>query len=117
MNKELTKEIKKYLKDIKKSLNCDFNTKKAFISILKNEISVYLLENQNANIENIINEFGSPEQFNYNLKNYDYNLLTKKAKSYLKLEVLFITLSFILLVILIITILFLGGRTVITNPH
>ena len=117
MSKKFKKDIKKYLSDVKKRLHCGFNLKKAFLSELKNEISNYLAEHQTATIENIINELGSPEQIVSNFKDYDYNLLKRKVKFYLILEIFFIILTLVLLVALIYTIYSIGGDITISNPY
>ncbi len=61
MSKVTDKELKKYFCDVSKALICDRKQKKLFISQLEADVEAYLAENEDAEIRQIENSFGSPE--------------------------------------------------------
>ena len=61
MNKLLKKRIAAYLKDVKMVLNCSFNTKIAFVSMLKSQIYEFFENNPEASFEDMVKNFGAPE--------------------------------------------------------
>lgn len=117
MNSELKKEIKKYLSEVKKGLHCDISFKKAFLSDFKNELTNYIDEHQEVTIENIINEFGSPNQIVSNFKSSDYLALKKKININLFIGIFFIILSILLIFALIYIIYNLGGTIYVSEPY
>lgn len=59
---DLDKGIQMYLREIRKSLYCKSSTKKNFLERLEDSIDDYLEDHPNANMEDIIFAFGSPQE-------------------------------------------------------
>ena len=78
MNKLLKKRISAYLKEIKAGLNCSFNTKIAFISMLKSQIYAFFEDNADASFEDMVKNFGSPESIAENFESTSDTSLTAR---------------------------------------
>ncbi len=61
MSRVTDRELKKYFCDVSKALICGRKQKKVFISQLEADVEAYLAENEDAEISQIENSFGSPE--------------------------------------------------------
>lgn len=77
MDKQLKRDIKRYIKEINQNMICDFRTRKKFISDIKN--SVYdFAESENAvTMDDICKHFGTPQQI---AKEFLLNADVKKIK-------------------------------------
>lgn len=51
-----------YLKKIAAALTCQNNTKKALLRIVKNDIEAFLLEHPDATEQELIRQFGTPDE-------------------------------------------------------
>lgn len=98
MNKSLKKNIKMYLKEIKRVLPSSSCTKTNFYSVFKNRIYEYAEDNPSATYDDIIKEFGSPEELinSFDSKEYETTLISKKKQSVL-LKILTVCLAVVLL--------------------
>lgn len=99
MDKTLKKNIRIYLKEIKKYLPYSYSTKSAFISIFKKRIYEFLEDNSLASYEDIVKEFGSPEEIICSLDSEEYeNLLKTKKKQFLWLKIISAVLAITLVI-------------------
>ncbi len=74
---EQNRELKTYYKNIKQGLPCGFFEKIVLVKELKNNIKDYLIDNPNANIDDIMSTFGSCKEIE---KSYNNNLIFYKKK-------------------------------------
>lgn len=95
MDKIMEFEVKRYLKRVKSSLPCSFTAKRAFIAMFKEQISEFLENFPDADINDIINQFGTPEAIasEFDLKDYTAEIKKQKLKT-----VFFVILSVLLLI-------------------
>ncbi len=120
MKNTLTVECNSYLKEIKKELSCNHSTKTAFIRNIKENIHDYTLDNPTTTIEEIIDVFGNPKEIAKNFGNYYTDDLKIKASKIFRYRVICLSLSFLLVLSVIITIIILqtlGGDVVISDPY
>lgn len=89
-------ELNDYLKDIKRNMICSNSIKKLFIKDFKNRIDEYLDENPNTSIDDIINNFGNPEDI---VRSFNDELEYYKNKSRKRL-IIVIVISVVSLVII-----------------
>ena len=91
-NDTLKKDIGKYIKTIKSSLYCKRRTKTKFIKDLKANIDDYLLITPEANFENVLEHFGTPDLIADEFAaNSNANLLkSAKSKKHFRLIVIVI---------------------------
>jgi len=61
-DKGFEKETKKYIKSVKSLLLCDIQTKRRFIKDFRDDLSGYIEDNNIADIKNVYDHFGTPEQ-------------------------------------------------------
>lgn len=61
MGKQLEKQVKHYIREIKGYLICDFGTKRRFIKDLRGDIYNYMEDNNITNIEEVTEHFGTPK--------------------------------------------------------
>lgn len=94
----LKKQIRKYTNKIFSSLPCSLFTKIVFIKKIKNDISLYLSSNPTANIEEIKNRFGQPDDIASNFSNFETNELLHKSKR-LKFTIYSLIIAIIILII------------------
>ena len=80
MNKILKYEVRRYLKNVKSSLPCSFSAKAAFISMLKAQISDFIDKFPDSSINDVINQFGTPETIASEFDVDDYTAAIKKYK-------------------------------------
>lgn len=74
-------EINKYIKDIKKQLLYGTRETKQFLKELKQNIVDYVEENQGADMEQIMEQFGKPEDIAATFfEHYDNEEIRKKLK-------------------------------------
>ncbi len=112
------KDLKKYYTSIKKNLSSSFNMKYVFIKDLNDRISDFLEDKPNSTLENVTDNFGTPEEI---AKSFDKDneYYKRKARNRLIIEI-------ILVIVLIITIAIssyliyaiineLGGDIIITT--
>ena len=72
---------KQYLKEVAASLTCPRGVKAIFISQLKSDAKDYVQSNPDATKEDLIREFGSPEEISAGFFDRDdYSAMLKKAK-------------------------------------
>lgn len=71
-------ELNDYLKDIKRRMICSNSVKKLFIKDFKNRIYEFIDENPKTSIEEIINNFGNPEDI---VRSFNDELEYYKSKS------------------------------------
>lgn len=76
-DKEINKNIKKYIKDINSYLICDYGTRNKFISDLKSDIDEYIENNSVTDFDSVYNHFGKPKNI---AKGFLENADTKKIK-------------------------------------
>lgn len=89
----LEKNISSYLREIKKSLPCSFNTKYAFISMLKSRINDFLQENSGATFDDIIAHFGTAEAIVNEFDVNEYSSEFKRRKMIIRfLEIIVVLL-------------------------
>jgi len=107
MNKTIKHEIKKYFKDIKQLLSCPRSMKSAFIAELQSRIDE-LGEGGDLMLENIMLEFGTPDQIARNFDTYE-NLkdLKIKALKYKKKQIFIVGLLSVIILVLIVVLLYL----------
>ena len=77
----MNSNVKQYLKEVATALTCTRGVKAVFIRQLKSDVKDYVQNNPDATKEDLIREFGSPEEiaagfFDRN----DYSAMLKKAK-------------------------------------
>lgn len=119
MIKTIKHEIKKYFKDIKQLLSCPRSMKSAFIAELQSRIDE-LGEGGDLTLENIMLEFGTPDQIARNFDTYE-NLkdLKIKALKYKKKQIFIVGLLSVLIFVLIMVLIYLCknhfGETFIMN--
>lgn len=77
MNKELKKDLKRYIREIKANIICDFKTRNKFISDIKNSIDDYIENNKVDHIDEIYEHFGKPQEI---AKEFFLNADFKKIK-------------------------------------
>ncbi len=112
------KELKKYYTSIKKNLSCSFNMKLVFIKELNDSVFDFLEENPNSTMENIIENFGTPEEIakSFDKENEYYK---RKSRNRLIIEIGLLALLVIAIIIsscVICNILNdLGGDIVVTT--
>ena len=74
--------LKKYFRDIEKLLVCSKDEKKKLISDLHISIENYITNNSNVSINDIITNFGTPEQISeYSLASEEHHHTVKSIKS------------------------------------
>lgn len=71
------RELKIYYKSIKQGLPCGFFEKIVLVKELKKGVKDYLIDNPNANIDDIMSTFGSCKEIE---KSYNNNLIFYKKK-------------------------------------
>ena len=104
MNHE-KKEIRRYLKEVRKELNCSMSIKSVFLKDLKEEIAFSRIQGMTITGESLRAEFGTPEEISASFYNRnDYKELLAKAKK--KLFFWRIAAG-VITVILVLTIIFL----------
>ncbi len=80
MNKEMKKIVNTYIKKIKPLLFCSTKTSRVFLSDFKTDIENFVEENNVSFVENIIEEFGTPESVARGfLSRADLNEIKKKV--------------------------------------
>ena len=89
-------ELNDYLKDIKRNMICSNSIKKLFIKDFKNRIDEFIDENPNTSIDDIINNFGNPEDI---VRSFNDELEYYKNKSRKRL-IIVIVISVVSLVII-----------------
>ena len=119
MNKMIKSEVKRYLKRVKGSLPRSFAAKRAFISMLKSQISDFLEEFPDSSIDSVIKQFGTPESI---ASEFNVNEYTSEIKKYRIKTTFFVLLSVILLIGCIFLMILLteaidGGHITITNDY
>ncbi|MDD3171512.1 MAG: DUF6120 family protein [Bacilli bacterium] len=121
MNKRLKSELNHYIKSVKSEINCSSNLKLAFISEFKQRILEFLNENPECNINDVIQEFGSPQQISKGFESQvNIEKLKKQAKKYFYIKIV----AFVLLILLVVSCIFLigmlgnlDGYIVVSDPH
>ena len=112
------KELRKYYKTIRKKLYCPINMKHILMSEFSNRVLDFLESNQDADINTIINYFGTPDEI---VRNFDINnvSLQNKVKKRIIIErILFIIILVIILIssfIISKIVIDMGGTKIITN--
>lgn len=96
-NTSLTKELKKYYRDVKDHLICDNKTKQRIIASLKEDISIKLETCSISSIDDIIEIFGTPEQIAANYRIEDFIKINNTKRVITKAVI--IALSIIVLII------------------
>ena len=80
MNHE-KKEIRRYLKEVRKELNCSMSIKSVFLKNLKEEIAFSRIQGMTITGVSLRAEFGAPEEISASFYNRgDYKELLAKAK-------------------------------------
>lgn len=62
MNKCMKKDIDNYIKEINANIICDFKTRKKYLADIKNSIYDYIDEANAENMDEIYNQFGTPQE-------------------------------------------------------
>lgn len=91
-------DLKKYYTSIKKNLSCSFNMKSVFIKDLNERVSDFLEDNPDSTLENVTENFGTPEEI---AKSFDKDneYLKRKAKKRLIIEIVLLVLLVIAIII------------------
>lgn len=77
MDKQLKRDIKRYIKEIKQNIICDFRTRKKFISDIKNSIYDFAESANAVTMDDIYKHFGKPQEI---AKEFLLNADVKKIK-------------------------------------
>ena len=77
MDKQLKRDIKRYIKEIKQNIICDFRTRKKFISDIKNSIYDFAEKENAVTMDDIYKHFGSSQEI---AKEFLLNADVKKIK-------------------------------------
>ncbi len=101
MNESRKTEIKQYLREIKKGLP-DLNTKIAFSSLMKERIGEFLDAHPDATMEEIVGEFGTPEQILQGFEPEDYGEALKKKRRLLLIAEIAIAILVIALMVAVV---------------
>ena len=97
---KLSKDVKKYFKDVKKKMSCSWIKKKAYIDFIKCHLDPEVLYNENTSYNDLIAIIGEPEKVAANFNSAD------KTEIELRSKILSITfLIIIILIILLFTII------------
>jgi uncharacterized membrane protein len=108
-NKQINKDMKKYLKGIKNELTCSSYLKSAFIYEFKEQVKYFINDNSNTTIDDIITNFGSPEEIASSFKSpNDFNRLNKLAKKYKYIKIFTVVLSIAIIIALIVIVVLLS---------
>lgn len=76
---QIKKDVKKYIKDVRSYLLCDYKTQSKFINRLKNDIFSYIEDNSVNDINKVYEQFGKPEDIAKNFfKNSDMRRIKRK---------------------------------------
>ena len=97
----MNSNVKQYLKEVAASLTCPRGVKAIFIRQLKCDVKDYVQNNPDATKEDLIREFGSPEEISAGFFDRDdYSAMLKKAK---KRATFWMVLCIVLAIVLIIS--------------
>lgn len=77
MNKNLKKEINKYIREINSNIICDYKTRKKYIGDIKASVYDYIEENNVTGADEIYKHFGTPQEIS---KAFFENADIKKIK-------------------------------------
>jgi uncharacterized membrane protein len=121
MNKQLKTELNHYVKNVKKEINCSTNLRLAFINEFKQRTSEFVNENPDYDIDNVIQEFGSPKEISKGFESQvNIEKLKKQAKKYFYIKIV----AFVLLILLVVSCIFLieildsfDSYIVVSDPH
>ncbi|MDE6414892.1 MAG: hypothetical protein K2K48_05715 [Anaeroplasmataceae bacterium] len=111
-------DLKKYYSFIKKNLSCSFNMKSVFIKDLDDRIHEFLEDNPNSTIDDVIENFGAPQEI---AKSFDKDneCLKRKAKNRLIIEIILLALLIVCIAVSSIVIYSiienLGGNITVTT--
>ena len=94
-DKQLNKDVKKYIKDINAYLICDWGTRNKFNSDLKNDIDEYMENNSVTDFSSVYDHFGEPHDI---AKGFLENADTKKIKRKMDIMKVVVTAVIIALV-------------------
>ena len=78
---KMNKELKSYFKCIRQGLTCSLNAKHAFTSMLKDRINDFIAENPEASFEDIVSNFGTPEEIISEFNSDKYSTELKRRKT------------------------------------
>lgn len=112
------KIIKRYLKDVTNNIVCDKKIKLFYINEIKQHLMSYASDKPELSIDDLIEEFGSPEVFANQLSDRDeYAVFYQKAKRNAKRWMVIGSVSIFLLLIAVIVIFNLadvyGGSVIV----
>ena len=108
MKSKIKGDIRAYLRKIRKEIPGSMNAKFAFTSILKAEIEEYLNNNNDATIDNIIEQFGAPEDI---AKTFDVNEYAEAIKkNRIKIIILSILIICLISISAVLTIALIDSR-------
>lgn len=102
------KEIKNYYKAIRKKLYCSITMKHMLMVEFSNRVSEYLDSNQEADINNIINYFGTPDEI---VRSFDINNVSLKNK--VKNRIIIERILFIMILVMILISSFIISKIII----
>ncbi len=118
-SKNIKKESKAYLDDIKKCLTCSSSLRTTFIRDLSSRVDMYIEENNIESIDDIIKYFGTPNEIAENFYSVnDINKLKRKAKIHTLIITALLILTVLLVVFVVYAIIFIdqnGGGITINN--
>lgn len=114
--------IKQYLKEVSAELNCPKSVKSVYASELRNDILNYFSNNDSVSIDDLYDNFGTPESIADGFfDKSDYKRLLKKAKKkslYWKLVVVGLVIICIAIIFLLICIVQnSAGNITVTNSY
>lgn len=106
---KLSKDVKKYFKDVKKKMSCSWIKKKAYIDFIKCHLDPEVLYNENTSYNDLIAIIGEPEKVAANFNSAD------KTEIELRSKILSITFLIIIILIIIVIILLFTIISLIEN--
>ena len=110
MNDALKKELNAYFKKVDAQLLCDRKSKIVFLTDLKNDIDEFVQQEPDADFENIVSAFGTPQEIAESfLKNADIANIKKKMN--VKKILLFAVLAVVLIYVIFVVASFLDVHT------
>lgn len=115
---KISKEVKKYFKEVKKNLSCSLVNKKAYIDFIINNIDFEVLSDKNTTYNDLVQMLGAPVDVASNFNSTNKTEIELRSKIFSNTILINILLIFvvILLILTIITLLDnLGGYIIISD--
>ncbi|MCC8073110.1 MAG: hypothetical protein LIO62_03165 [Clostridiales bacterium] len=95
-DKQLNKEINKYIKEVKSFLICDLKTQKKFINDLKNRIYEHIDSGDINNAEDIYNQIGEPRKIVQGFFDYTDTRKIKRRMTLVKFIIIAVLIALLI---------------------